>query len=121
MSSSSLGASRVGTVMSHLAAAGFRCGRMSASGQHKGARRDECGLAGDVVAIATDLALPHLLVEVGGSGKRLGTAFTELRDSLAPGFGALVVRFVDRRSWWYVTEDDRFANVDDALDALRTA
>jgi hypothetical protein len=78
-------------------------------------------LAGDLIALTAQDGLPHLLVEVGGAGKRLGVAFTELRESVLVGFSPLVVRFVDRRRWVYVDEDHRFADVEDAIDALRAA
>ena len=121
MSTSALGSQRVGKVMSALSGVGYRCARTSASGQRRGARRDEKGLAGDIIALSTVPTLPHVLVECGGVGKRLGTAFGELRESLAPGFVAIVVRYVDRKSWWYVDEDSRFSDIDGALDALREA
>lgn len=120
-SSSSLGAGRVGAVMSSISACGYRCARVSASGQRRGARREERGLAGDVIALATVPGLPHLLIEVGGAGKRLGVAFAELRESILPGFCPLVVRFVKRRRFVYTSEDDRFADLADALESLRTA
>lgn len=118
MSTASLGAARVGAVISSLAARGYRCGRMSASGQRRGSRRDEQMLAGDLIALGST-GLPHLLVEVGGAGKRLGVAFTELRECILPGFVPVVVRFVNRKRWYYVDEDDRFEDVDDALEAVR--
>jgi len=120
MSTTAKGAARVGAIMTALDAAGFRCARVSASGQRRGARRAERCLAGDVLALATCPTLPHLLVEIGGSGKRLGVAFAELRDSLAPGFCPLVVRFVERRRYVYCDEDSRFNSLGDALDALRS-
>jgi len=121
MSSTAKGAARVGAIMTALDGAGFRCARVSASGQRRGGRRQERCLAGDVLALTTCPTLPHLLVEVGGAGKRLGVAFAELRDSIAPGFCPLVVRFVERRRLIYVDEDSRFDTLSDALDALRDA
>ncbi len=119
--SSALGASRVGRVMTELAAFGYRCARVSASGQRRGARRYENTLAGDLVALTPNYGHPHLIVEVGGIGKRLGVAFTELRELLMPGFQPLVVRYVKRKRWIYVDEDHRFDDFRDALDALRDA
>lgn len=119
MSTASLGASRVGAVMTTLSAAGYRCARISASGQRRGTRRAEHGLGGDVIALATVPGYPHLLVEVGGVGKRVGAAFQELRGSLMPGFAPLVVRFVGRVRRAYVGEDERYDAVIDAVLALR--
>jgi len=121
MRPSSLGAARVGKVMTTLSDAGYRAGRMSASGQRRGKRIDEQMIAGDIIALSQIPTLPHLLIEVGGIGKRLGTAFEELRGSLAPGFVPLVVRFVARKRWHYVDEDSRFPSLAEALDALREA
>lgn len=121
MSASALGGKRVGSVMSRLWSVGYRCARTSASGQRRGARREEMGLAGDIIALATLDGYPHLIIEVGGVGKRLGKAFAELRESLAPGFAAIVVRYVDRKSWWYVDEDTRCASIGEAIDAIRNA
>jgi hypothetical protein len=56
-----------------------------------------------------------------GPGKRLGTAFAEMRESLTPNFVAIVVRFVDRKSWIHIDEDTRFRDFAEALDALRAA
>ena len=79
-------------------------------------------IAGDVIALSAEAdLLPHLLIEVGGAGKRLGVAFRELRESILPGFAPMVVRFVARKRWYYVTEDDRFDAVEEALMALREA
>ena len=121
MSSSALGASRVGRVMSLLSAHGFRCARVSASGQRRGSRRDERTLAGDLIALAEIRGCPSLLVEVGGVGKRLGPAFAELRGSIMPGFAPLVVRYVARKRWIYVDEHRRFTTVPAALAAIREA
>jgi hypothetical protein len=99
----------------------YRSARVSASGQRKGARIEEEGLAGDIISLSVAPGLPHLLVEVGGIGKRLGTAFDELRGSILPGFVPIVVRFVHRKCWIYVDEDNRFASFSEALDALAEA
>ena len=122
LSTSALGAGRVGAVISTLAANGYRAGRLSASGQRRGARREENMIPGDLIALAPpEGGLPHLLIEVGGIGKRLGVAFAELREGLAPGFVPLVVRFVARRRWYYVDEDTRLEDLTEALTALREA
>lgn len=101
-----------------MSEAGYRCARVSASGQRRGARRDERLLAGDIIGLAVACG-PHLLVEVGGIGKRLARAFAELRESILPGFAPLVIRFVCRKRWYYTSEDDRFGTFDDALESLR--
>lgn len=119
MSSTSLGASRVGLVMSSLSGDGYRCARISASGQRRGARRVENGIAADIIALAIMGGRPHLLVEVGGVGKRLGVAFAELRESILPGFVPMVVRFVNRQRFVYVDEDHRFKSFAEAIEALR--
>lgn len=116
MSDAKRGAKRVGAVMTDLARRGYRCARISASGQRKGSRRSQDCIAGDALAFApADSGLPHLAIEVGGVGKRLRSAFTELRAFLPPGFAPLVVRVVRRRKRWYTDEDSRFLHIDDAL------
>ena len=117
---SSTGGQRVGAVMTTLHEHGFRCARVSASGQRKGARRDEAGIAADIIAIGAG-ALPNLIVEVGGVGKRLGVAFAEMRASCPPTFAPMVVRFVGRKRRWYAHEDAFHDSLESALDELREA
>lgn len=119
MSSVSLGAGRVGSVMTALSKHGYRCTRISASGQRKGARRDENCIAGDALAFAGKPGYPHLAVEVGGLGKRLRVAFTELRTFLPPGFVPIVVRYVRRKARWYTDEDTSFLTLAAMLEELR--
>ncbi|HEY1655906.1 MAG TPA: hypothetical protein VGF86_12415 [Candidatus Tumulicola sp.] len=123
MSSSAKGAARVGAAMTQFARLGFRCARTSASGQRKGARRDENGIAGDLFALAPEQsALPHCIAEIGGSGKRLRAAFAELHAGgpLPVGFIALVGRVVRRRWLWYSSPDERHLSLAAALDAVRS-
>lgn len=101
MSSISKGAQRVGSAMSQLAALGYRCSRTSASGQRRGSRRSENGVAGDLIALAP-AARPHVVAEIGGAGKRIGSAFAELTaHGLPDGFVPLVGVVIKRRWRWY--------------------
>lgn len=89
--------------MSQLAKHGYRCARISASGQRKGKRRDERGLDGDIVALApTESALPHLIVEVGGASKSVKQSIAEMTEhALPPGFIPIVGRCIGKgRSAW---------------------
>lgn len=98
------GGCRVGSAMSQLSRHGYRCGRLSASGQRRGKRREERGLDGDIVALTLDEDLPHLLVEVGGDGKRVAQSFREMLEHPLPqGYAPLVGRVVKRRWRWYVS------------------
>ena len=120
-SSSEKGAQRVGSALSQFAALGFRCARVSASGQRKGARKDEKCMPGDIIALAADASgYPHVIAEIGGVGKRLGAAFGELRaEPLPAGFAPIVGRVVRRRWWWYSDVDTRHATLAEALEALK--
>ena len=121
MSTIAKGAQRVGSAMTQLHRAGYRCARVSSSGQRKGKRRAEGGIPGDVIALApVDSGLPHVIVEVGGIGKRLAVSFAELTEApLPPGFTALVARCVNRKWLWYSDPDSRHPDLLEALDALR--
>jgi hypothetical protein len=121
MSSVAKGAQRVGSALSQFAKLGFRCSRVSASGQRKGARKHEKCIAGDLIALAPDgSGFPHVIAEIGGAGKRLRVAFGELRaEPLAAGFVPIVGRVVKRRFWWYSDTDSRHDSLREALDALR--
>ena len=120
MSTSALGGQRVGRVISQLAKRGYRCARISASGQRRGKRREENGLPGDWIAFAPDdTTFPHLLGESGGVGKRLGVAFAELEsDPLPPGFVAIVTRTVARKTYYYTDPDSRHSSLDECLESL---
>lgn len=109
--------------MSKLAKVGYRCARVSASGQRRGKRREEKGIPGDVIAWApSDSPWPHLLVEVGGSGKRIAVTFAEMLEYPIPmGHVPLVVVCVKRRWRWYTSSDDRHDTLLEALEALATA
>jgi hypothetical protein len=96
---------------------------MSASGQRRGKRIDEQCIPGDAQAWPpTNSTRPYFLIEVGGSGKRLRSAFDELRrDGLPPGWRAMVVLVIRRRSWWYLSPAARFQSLTDALQASAIA
>ena len=119
MSSSAKGAQRVGSAMTQLAKLGFRCSRVSASGQRKGARKAEKCIAGDLIALAPDGSVyPHVIAEVGGVGKRVRAAFAELRaEPLAAGFVPIVGRVVRRRWRWYSSPGSRHKTLREALEA----
>lgn len=121
MSSAAKGAARVGSAMTQLSALGYRCARVSASGQRRGSRREECGIAGDVIAFAPeDSTLPHLLIEIGGAGKRLAVTFAEMESRALPaGFVALIGIVADRRWRWYSNPDSRHASLIEALESMR--
>lgn len=99
-----------------LSRLGYRCVRLSARRTRSRAAGNSLA-GGDILALTTGFGNPHLLVTVGG-GKRLATAFAELRGW--PGLSPLVMRTGYRGHWWYVGEHDRFAELVDALAALRS-
>lgn len=74
----------------------------------------------------TDRSAPHLAIEVGGIGKRVRAAFTDLRSAPKPaGTVCLIARWLTKpgkRPWfrWYVSEDFYADTLDEALDAIRT-
>lgn len=82
----------------------------------------------DVVAIAPkdESLLPHLGVEIGGSGKRIATAFGKMRACpQCPGMVLLVVletlRNRRRSLRWYASEDGKRGGHDNPLDAVDEA
>jgi len=123
MSTTAKGAQRVGSVLTALSRHGYRCARVASSGQRKGARRVELGIAGDVIALAPlDAGVPHIIAEVGGQKKSVRAALAEMTaQPLPPGFVAIVARCVGRRWRWHIGDDrtESFATLGDALDALR--
>jgi hypothetical protein len=125
--STQIGGQRVGRVISMLAANGYRCARLSASGQRRGARRIEKGLDADVIALAPEHSgLPHLLVEVGGVKKSVTQSMAEMTEHgpLPPGFIGVVVRLVDsrRKLWrWHTSRLESHPNVGALLAALGDA
>ncbi len=123
MSSTAKGAQRVGAVLTALSRHGYRCARVASSGQRKGARCAELGIAADVIALAPrDSGMPHFTVEVGGEKKSVRAALAEmLEHPLPPGFVAIVARCVGRRWRWHIGDDrtESFGSLGDALDALR--
>lgn len=118
MSDVAKGASRVGSVMTKLSRLDYRCARVASSGQRKGSRKKELGIAGDIIALApADTGLPHLIVEVGGEKKIVMRALEEIyRHPLPPGFIGLVARVIDRR-WRFHTRDGPAST--DLLAAIR--
>jgi len=124
LSSTTKGAARVGAVLTALSRHGYRCARVASSGQRKGARRVELGIAGDVIALAPlDAGVPHIICEVGGVKKSVRAALAEMTTlPMPPGFVAIVVRCVDRRWRWHIGDDqtESFPTLGDALDALRS-
>ena len=102
MSTAQLGNSRVDAVGRELSKCGYTIGFLKASGRRGQRRRDLNCLAGDLLALAPEGGGAHLIVEVGGVGKRLSRAFAELNANPMPGFCPIVVRFVNRKQRIYV-------------------
>lgn len=123
MSSRALGNAREHRVEEMLWEHGFRTMLARGSGQRKTAEARGRALAGDIIAIsAWESGLPHLLLECGGASKRLGVTFAELTEYPLPsGFVPVVVRCVSRAWKWYLSPDDRFEALSDALEALRAS
>lgn len=122
MSRRALGNQREHAFEAQLWRFGYRTMLAKGSGQRIASAASDRPLRGDLIALApAGSGLPHLLAECGGVGKRLGTAFRDLiGDGLPPGFAALVVRVISRKWIYNSTEDDRFDDLGDALDSLRT-
>lgn len=120
MSSVAKGAQRVGSAMTQFARLGYRCARVSASGQRKGRRRREKLIAGDLIAFApAESALPHVIAEIGGAGKRLAVTFAEmLVEPLPAGFAPLIGVVVKRKWRWYSDPDSRHDALKDALESI---
>jgi hypothetical protein len=108
MSDIAKGAQRVGSVQTMLAKLGYRTARISASGQRRGARRDERGIDGDLIAFAPlESEYPHLIVEVGGEKKAVALSIFEMtRDPLPAGFAVLVARCMPNRRWRFNWDGD---------------
>ena len=82
MSSAAKGAARVGSALTQFSKLGYRSSRVSASGQRKGSRRDEKGIAGDIIALAPEgSGWPHVVAEIGGVGKSYVARFTNCQRS----------------------------------------
>jgi hypothetical protein len=120
MSSTSKGTQREYAVGRSLSKLSYTWCKVSRSGQVRGDDREHRILA-DLIAFAPqDGGTPHLLVSIGGVGKRLHVAFEELRSVAMPGgFVPILVRFVKRKRLYYISEDDRFDTLEDAFAALR--
>jgi hypothetical protein len=103
-------------VIDTFVAAGFGWIKASNSGQAISDSRSPWRIAGDAFFCREDM---FLQVEVGGVGKRLAVAFEEMRSAQLPGAHLMVVRFVKGKRWYYVSPDDRFAVLEDAIDALK--
>lgn len=122
MSSASLGGSRVGAVRNDLERLGYVCVRISASGQHRGQRRDAKRIAGDLLAFnATDEPRPHLVCEIGSFKKSLRGCFAEIHANyMPPGAVAIVVLFGagnGRKRWYAEAEGGWHASLPAALAA----
>jgi hypothetical protein len=118
------GAQRVGSVLSQLSKLNYRCARVAASGQRKGSRRTEKGIAADVIGYAPENSgLPHVFVEVGGEKKSVTAAIAEMtQEPLPAGHVALVARCMPNRRWrWSIEGGESFKSLADALDAVRAA
>ncbi len=116
--SAALGASRVAAVERRLAALGYRYVRASASGR-SGQERAKDRIPCDIIAFGIG-PYPHLVVEVGGAGKRVAVTLAEMQaDPLPGGFVALVATCVKRRWRYYLDADNRFDDLAEALDAAR--
>jgi hypothetical protein len=121
-SSRELGNSRERNFEARLWAHGYKTARFSGSGQKVSDGRKANGLAGDLIALAPEHSnLPHLLAEIGGTGKRLRSAFAVLQDRPnPPGFTCVVVKCV-RRKWQYFTSaGSRFDSFETFIGALKT-
>lgn len=115
MSSSAKGGQRVGSIMDKLDAIGFWTARISASGQTRGSKRARKTIPCDVLAVREQG--PNLMVEVGGSGKRVGTSLAEMAQSNVPTFVPCVARCVKRR-WKFYAEGDCFTSMEDLIHSL---
>ena len=83
-------------------------------------RKAEKCIAGDLIALARDgSGYPHVIPEIGGVGKRVRTAFAELKaEPLATGFVPIVGRVVRRRWLWYSSAKSRHETLREALATL---
>jgi hypothetical protein len=117
MSSSSLGTRREYDVIDTFIARGFWWLKANRSGQSIEKTRAAARIPCDVLFYAPNHG--YVQVEAGGAGKRLAVTFTELRERLLPGASPMLVMFKNRKRYYYISEDDRFDSLDDALDALR--
>jgi hypothetical protein len=115
----------VGSVLTQLDKMGFRCARVSASGQRKGSRRQERGLDGDVIALADpETGYPHLIIEVGGPKKSVAESLAQMTEHpLPPGFVPLVARCIGRGAkswrWHFVAHKRGHDSLPEVLSALR--
>lgn len=116
MSGVDTGHRRVTDVINTLVAAGFGWMKSNVSGKSSHEIRTPWRIPGDLIACREDMMLQ---IEVGGIGKRLEAAFAELDSFKLPGSHSMVIRFVKGKRWYYVSPDDRFAVLEDALDALK--
>jgi hypothetical protein len=100
---------------------GYRTARFTGSGQRISAKHQEGGICGDMIALAPEHSgLPHLVAEIGGTGKRLGTAFAALTARpLLGGFVPVVARCVARSWIYYTAPGSRHNHFSAFIDALK--
>lgn len=99
-SSKSKGNSREYSVRRDLWKAGFMCSRISRSGQRLSAGAKQSGINADLIALPKRKAGGQsVLVEVGGPGKGLKSAFNGLRGNDCDTIN-IVCRFIERRKQW---------------------
>ncbi len=118
MSTVTTGHRRVTDVINAFVEHGFYWMKANVSGKSSHEVRTPWRIPGDVIFCREDMLLQ---VEVGGAGKRLATAFAELNETRLAGSHTMVIRFLKGKRWYYVSPDDRFTSLDDALDALKEA
>jgi hypothetical protein len=116
LSSVDTGHRRVYDVIDTFCAAGFGWFKANVSGKSVHEERTKWRIPGDVIFCRFDMLVQ---CEVGGIGKRLAVSFAELDDDPLPGSHSMVIRFVKGKRWYYVSPDERFAVLEDALDALK--
>jgi hypothetical protein len=114
-------------MLTKLSKFGYRCVRISASGQRKGKRRDEAGIDGDIIALAPINSIhPHLSVEVGGPSKSVAQSLLEMTEHPLPaGFVPIVARCLGRgaKAWRYHFEahERGLDSLDELFEAMRAA
>jgi hypothetical protein len=110
---------RVSAVMTTLSKYGYRISKASVSGRSSKRSIAENRIAGDFLAMAPRGAgLPHLCVEVGG--RKSVVAEVKKMGEMPEGTVPLVVMFLEGKRWYYLNSDERFRNVEDLLDTMRS-
>lgn len=114
MPNSQLGTRREYLVIDTFVARGFWWIKAHRSGQSINESRAAARIPGDLFVWSATAAFQ---CEVGGSGKRLGHEFAELRARALPGFRPLVVMFRGGRRWYYTSPSDRHGTLDAVLES----